>query len=95
MAQKLRVPIPSETEVTAMHKLPSNRNKIPGVMVRFSRQARLASKFNLRKTYLQNNYLCSGEHDQAKSGPFFPPQRCGLGNMAIKLHGTKMEKSGR
>lgn len=63
VAQKLSVPILSEAEVTSMHRLPSNPNRVPGVIVRFSRQTTrdrwLASKSNLRRTettiYVQEN----------------------------------------
>lgn len=94
VAQKLRVPLLSETEVTAMCRLPSIPNKIPGVIVRFSRQATLAyhwltNKFNLMKT---ETSIYVQESMNRQNQALLSLQRLGLGNMAINLHGTKMEK---
>lgn len=38
VAEKLKVPVLSGTDVTSLHRLPSASNKVPGVIVRFEIQ---------------------------------------------------------
>lgn len=50
MADKLGVPELSESDVVAVHRLPARPEKIPGIIVRFAKQATREQWFDKRKT---------------------------------------------
>lgn len=49
VAIKLDVPLLSENEVVALHRLPARPDKVPGIIVRFARQDTREQWFNQRK----------------------------------------------